>query len=49
MDTNPVVNLPKNQSIPLTEKQLNKTSLTMFTTVLIAVVFFAARATDSAS
>ena len=25
MDTNPVVNLPKNQSILLTEKQLNKT------------------------
>ena len=40
-------NLPKNQSILLTETYLDKTHLTVFTFVCIIVVFFAAGTTNS--
>ena len=40
------MNLPKNQSILLTETHLDKTHLTAFTFVCIIVIFFAAGATN---
>jgi hypothetical protein len=49
MDMNLPRNLPKKQSILLMETCLDKTHLTTFTFVCIIVVFFAARATHSAT
>jgi len=46
MDMNLPRNLPKKQSILLTEIQLDKTHLTALTFVCIIVVFFAARTTN---
>ena len=47
MDMNLPRNLPKNQSILLTEAYLYKIHLTAFTFVCIIVVFFAAGTTNS--
>jgi hypothetical protein len=47
MDMNLPRNLPKNQSILLTEAYLDKIHLTAFTFVGIIVVFFAAGTTNS--